>query len=160
MWCIGEKHPDKVHMWGCFSAHGMGDLYMFEENLDGPLMVRILKQCLLRSAQRLFPPGQWFFQQDNDPKHKSKLVQKWLQTSGIDVMDWPSYSPDLNPIENLWADVKRRAEMDNPQDVESLRNALQKAWDETDMRLIKKLIESMPRRLKRVREQAGWMTGY
>jgi hypothetical protein len=155
-----EKHPDKVHMWGCFSAHGMGDLYMFEENLDGPLMVRILKQCLLRSAQRLFPPGQWFFQQDNDPKHKSKLVQKWLQTSGIDVMDWPSYSPDLNPIENLWADVKRRAEMDNPQDVESLRNALQKAWDETDKRLITKLIESMPRRLQRVREQAGWMTGY
>jgi transposase len=155
-----EKHPDKVHMWGCFSAYGMGDLYLFEENLDGPLMVKILKECLLRSANRLFPPGQWFFQQDNDPKHKSHLVQSWIAQAGIDCMDWPSYSPDLNPIENLWADVKRRAEAYNPRNVEELKKALRTAWEETSPKLIKKLIKSMPKRLKLVREKHGWMTGY
>ena len=155
-----EKHPDKVHMWGCFSAQGMGDLYLFTENLDAPLMVNILKESLMRSANRLFPPGQWFFQQDNDPKHMSKLVQNWLNSSGIDCMDWPSYSPDLNPIENLWADVKRRAEAFNPQNVDDLKVALQRAWDQTDACTLKTLIESTPRRLKLVREKAGWHTGY
>ena len=75
-------------------------------------------------------------------------------------MDWPYYSPDLNPIENLWADVKRRAEAFNPQDVDQLKIALQRAWDQTDACTLKTLIESMPRRLKLVREKAGWHTGY
>ena len=150
---------DQINI-GCFIAEGMGDLYLFTENLDAPLVVRILKECLLRSANRLFPPGQWFFQQDNDPKHESHLVQNWLNTLGIDCMDWPSYSPDLNLIENLWADVTRRAEAFNPQNVDQLKTALQRAWDETDACTLKTLIESMPRRLKLVRAKAGWHTGY
>jgi hypothetical protein len=155
-----EKHPDKVHMWACFSGYGIGELFLFEENLDSKLMLKILKDNLLKSASRLFPPGQWYFQQDNDPKHKSHLVQDWIRESGIDVLDWPPYSPDLNPIENLWADVKRRAEMDNPRTKEELKTALRKAWSEIDARLIKKLIQSMPKRCKLVLAKQGWMTGY
>jgi transposase len=98
--------------------------------------------------------------QDNDPKHKSNLVQEWIRASGIDVLDWPPYSPDLNPIENLWADVKRRAEMDNPKTKEDLKTALRKSWSEIDARLIKELIKSMSKRCKLVREKQGWMTGY
>jgi transposase len=75
-------------------------------------------------------------------------------------MDWPSYSPDLNPIENLWADVKRRAEVSNPQNVEQLKKALKDAWYDTSPFLIKSLLNSMPRRLKLVRQKGGWMTGY
>ena len=56
-----EKHPEKVHMWGCFSGYGLGELFLFEENLDAPLMLKILKDHLLKSADRLFPPGQWWF---------------------------------------------------------------------------------------------------
>jgi transposase len=75
-------------------------------------------------------------------------------------MDWPSYSPDLNPIENLWADVKRRAEVFNPQNVEQLKTALRAAWKETSPSTIKSLIASMTKRLKLVLEKNGWMTGY
>jgi transposase len=97
--------------------------------------------------------------QDNDPKHKSKLVQNWINER-VDCLEWPPYSPDLNPIENLWADVKRRAEMDNPKTKEELEAALRKSWSEIDARLIKKLIKSMPKRCKLVLEKGGWMTGY
>ena len=138
----------------------MGDLFLFEENLDAPLMVKILRDHLLQSAMRLFPPGQWWFQQDNDPKHTSRIVQDWIKGKGIDVLDWPPYSPDLNPIENLWADVKRRAEAYNPKNVEELKMALHSVWKATDPRLLDSLIASMPKRCQLVRERAGWMTGY
>ena len=41
--------------------------------------------------------GEWWLLQDNDPKHKSKEVQTWLHNHGVSVLDFPPYSPDLNP---------------------------------------------------------------
>lgn len=46
------------------------------------------------------------FMQDNAPIYGAKKVRKWFENNGIEVMDWPPYSPDLNPIENLWFKIK------------------------------------------------------
>ena len=82
---------------------------------------KILSTNLLRSASRLGLEADLVFQQDNDPKHKAKMTMKWLEDNGISLLQWPSQSPDLNPIGNLWKTLKLKVHARNPKNITELK---------------------------------------
>jgi transposase len=163
-YCVEKvKHPPKVHVWGCMASAGVGRVHVFTENLDAVLYKSILKQHLMKSRELFWPNGLWHFQQDNDPKHTSRLVSDYLERDLYIkdfILKWPPYSPDLNPIENLWADLKKRVEKRNANTVEELEAAVKLEWAATDKQLCSKLVASMPNRLARLLEYQGGPTGY
>ena len=109
---------------------------------------------------RLFPVGEWWLLWDNDKKHKSKLIQDWLFLNGVQCIDFPPYSPDLNPIENLWSIFKRRVEKRNATNIEQLKAHLMEEWAATDTKTLVSLSHSMPARCKAVIANQGHKTKY
>ncbi len=79
-------------LWGCFSAKGPGRLICVKERMNGAMYREILSENLLPSARALKMKRGWVFQHDNDPKHTARA----------------NTPPDLNPIENLWRELKVR----------------------------------------------------
>lgn len=150
-----KSHSQKVHMWACFSANGVGEFELFEENMDKKILKRILYRHLLSSARRLFGDNHWWYYQDNDPKHTSGLVQNWLFNQGIQLIDAPPYSGDLNPMENLWSDLNRRVESRFAHTMDELKQVIVEEWNNTSALMLSKLIASMPKRCQAVVDNQG-----
>ncbi len=160
IWKGKERHPEKVHVWGCFSAHGVGDIEIFEENMNAKVLEKIFEERLVSSHQRLFPTGEWWFQQDNDPKHHANIITKWLHEHGIQHIDWPPYSPDLNPIENLWQILKNKVYARRPRNVEQLKRYIREEWKLIPTYVLRRLVQSMHKRCLAVIKRKGGITKY
>lgn len=154
------KHSDYVMIWGAFSGTmGRGGLYFLPKNetMNGIKYIDVLEAHLL-PFYRIH--GCAFFQQDSAPCHTSKLVKKWLSDHSISVLEWPGNSPDLNPIENCWHQMKVALKNKDVASVPRLKAELVKLWINMDMDYFLKLADSMPKRIFDVLAVKGDMTKY
>ena len=120
----------------------------------------ILVRQMVPSARALFPDGNYVFQQDNDPKHTAKINKAYIERRRIPSMDWPSQSPNLNPIENLWSILDTRLKHRRPQSSEELFQMLLAGWRELPVDLLTTLADSMVNRVRDCIENDGWATKY
>ena len=120
----------------------------------------IIKDNLQVSAEKMNIGDNFIFQQDNDPKHTSKVVKAYFSSEGINVLEWPAQSPDLNPIEHLWAILDSKLIRERVTNKTLLFSELQRAWEAIDISLLKSLVESIPKRLQAVIEAKGLNTKY
>ena len=75
-------------------------------------------------------------------------------------MDWPSMSPDLNPIEHLWGILKRKMEVHKVSNIRQLRDVVMEEWRSIPVATCEALVNSMPRRVKAVLDNDGGHTKY
>lgn len=99
------KHPTKVHVWAGKSWNGNTKVCIFDGIMNAEMYVDILSRCLVPFCQQVYPGGHRFMQ-ENDPKHTSRRAQKFFEDNNINWWRTPPESPDTNPIENLWHELK------------------------------------------------------
>lgn len=154
----------RVMFWGCFSGLGVGPLEAIEGTMNSEKYLVILRHHLVPKIQ------QWFglrirtctYQQDNAPCHKSQAVKAFLQNQRFATMEWPPYSPDLSPIENLWAIIKAKLHIRATSTPAELTQRVLQIWnDEATMGPhVRALAESMPRRVRACIDNNGGPINY
>jgi len=104
-------------------------LLIFDGILKSNFFVeKIFNQTLLPFIQSIFP-NKHRFQQDNDPKHRSKLAKEFMTKNNINWWEcWPSESPDIIPIEMVWNMLKRRLAKQNLKTKDDLEKAIKHFW--------------------------------
>ena len=97
----------------------------------------------------------FLFQCDNDPKHKSKLALEFYSKNKLDRLEWPPYSPDLNPIENVWGIVKQQVNKCNLSKISEVIAKVKEIWSELDQEVIENVFQNMSIRLNKLIESEG-----
>ncbi|KAG1137719.1 hypothetical protein G6F37_010969 [Rhizopus arrhizus] len=163
-----------IFLWSCITHQGPGFIVKIDEGLDAALYCEILSDDFLNTLEEDgLKKEDIVFQQDNDsclrltfinvnynqllfynnPKHTYKLARKWFEDNGIEAMDWPAYSSDLNPIENTWLYLKTQlcAYETEPKDMTELWEHVQYIWcNKITKKYCQKLIRIMTQRLETV----------
>lgn len=139
-------------VWAAFSRSKQSEIVFLEENVNSELYVDILEHNLLP----MMGPAD-IFQQDNASCHKSRTTMAWFQEKEVAVMDWPAISPDLNPIENLWAYMQQKV-YEEARSFDCRRDLMQKitdVWADIPQIMRDNLIDSMPKRMDLVLKEKG-----
>lgn len=149
---------------GCFVYGKKGPLVIYDEGQKSRVdYVKVLKQHLLPFLESN-PQPFWercvLFQQDNAPIHTAMVAQFFFLDNGIACLPWPAQSPDLNPIELVWAWMKHHVGKQHHGSCGALIAAIHEAWEAIPSNYLKSLIWSMPHRMHAVIAAKGLSTKY
>ncbi|CAD6200038.1 unnamed protein product [Caenorhabditis auriculariae] len=162
---FGEYHPKyqlptvrhgggSCMVWGAFSGSGNGPLHRVNGIMDKHVYKDILQNQMLPHLRAMGRAS--VYQQNNDPKHTSLFVK----SRRVNVMGWPSQSPDLNPIEHLWEELERRCANKRAKNCNEKFAQLLSEWNQIPMSTIDTLLDSMQRRCQAVIDARGFATKY
>ena len=120
----------------------------------------ILKKGLLPFVQTVYPEGHRFYQ-DNDPKHKSKYAMTYMRENNINYWPTPAESPDLNPIEMMWAELKNYIRKTvKPSKKEELIKGIKDFWQTVSVAKCNKYVDHIFKVLPIVVERDGRASGH
>lgn len=151
-----------VHAWGAISFHGKSQIKMLSstQKWNSETIAETFKDNLIPMQETLYPDGLFFFVQDNARPHKYGACKVFLDSFCPEsIVEQPAKSPDLNPIEKIWGDLKEEIygngeiEYDNRK---FLKKAIQKAWDNLSLEKIRiHILDLFNKRLDRIIQSGG-----
>ncbi|KAI5695706.1 hypothetical protein M8J75_002280 [Diaphorina citri] len=152
-------------IWGGISYQAKTELVFIPCGVHGGLTSERYVEEVVTDHVLPFVPliGENFvLMHDNARPHTGRCVREFLEEVNIPTLDWPAVSPDMNPIEHLWDQFKRRvrARVPAPQTVAELKMALEEEWEAIPQTSVQTLIRSMRNRLEAVIRARGGNTKY
>lgn len=155
-------HPGSVMVWLGGSWKGKAKLFFVPQGVKvraKNYLENVLEPIVKPLGSTLFKNEHWTFQQDSAPAHGAKIVQKWLATNTPDFISsqqWPSASPDLNPLDyDIWSKLEVEACSKPHTSVEALKCSLRKAWAKFPMEVVRAAIDRLPIRLRQCVKAKG-----
>lgn len=155
-----KKGAGCVLVWGGFSYNGVDPLALCERSVNGDYYREILSAAIPECRETLELPSDFFLLQDGAPSHTAKKNLELLDEMGVETLDHPPQSPELNPIENLWAHVGFELSKCRATSLPNLEVKIKQIWSEIPLEFLRKLVDSMPRRIKAVKAAEGLPTKY
>ena len=151
-----------IIVWGCISIHGVGQLVIVEGNINQFTYIDVLEENLRPSIEAMFGDQRmpYIFMHDNAPCHKGRTVERYLEQNDIQRIDWPAQSPDASPVENLWSDISRAIIRDRPSTKDGLIRCVFRAWASITPAHVRRLYDSLPRRMRQIVAMRGYPTRY
>ena len=153
------KHPYKVMVWAGISWKGATHICLLNSSIDSSGYQEILTTHLVPFLEKVLPGGQ--FQQDNAPCHTSVSTRQLLERHNIRWFRTPPESPDLNPIENVWHELKDflRTKI-KPHNKQELFDGIRQVWATMTPQKCNKYIDHLRKFIPKVLEVNGEATGY
>lgn len=146
------------------AASGPGEIAVIEERMTAEQYRAIMEEVMLPSVRAMLipPPQPIYIVMDNSPVHNAHTVNKWFQEHPeVTRISWPARSPDLNPIENLWAEITKKWDHNMVRNKETLITHSTTIWESLRGKdLCQNLVASIPRRLENVIKNRGSYTKY
>lgn len=146
----------KVMVWAGIGYEGKTSLHFVKGSLKSEGYVNILKSKRKEMLELFRSRAIWYFQQDGAPCHRPKRVKNYIKrwVTGK-ILPHPAQSPDLNPIELIWAQMKRKVEEARPQTLQALRAAIISSWESISVENIRKCINNLQKKMKEIIKNNG-----
>ena len=153
-----SKFSPSLMVWGGICSKSKTILVKIRGSVNSEKYQEILEQA--ESSIRGLFLERFKFQQDGARCHISESTMKWFNQRKWDVSAWPSNSADLNPIENVWAVMKREVERKRPKGLKELEKIVDEVWDNFPLEKIKSLCHNMKKRIQLCIDNEGKKIDY
>ena len=156
---IHQYGPRKsIMVWAAISAEGKSEMIRFQGNVTARRYREEALEPGLLPFLNTHQANQMQYMQDNAPRHHAYATRDWFQDNNVTLFSpWPSKSPDMNPIENLWAQMETalNRRVNRPTNECQLWNAVREEWANVDMFDIRRHVFSIGRRCTALVQAAG-----